>query len=244
MNRSPSSRQVSVIWERDYIQMENIPYADFVNKQIESETESGLKELLTLCADYEDDDFEITGSDGKAWIQADVSGIETVYQSDQYLAIVISSWFRPLWDGSAQFHYKHKIICFDLEKGERISLEDMTDAGYTEQDLKNIIWTGYEEQIKKASDKYTTECFEQYYERLFDYGKEWYTGISQNDGCEEKNLDEYIHYYFNEEGIVFYFNRDWEGIPAEYLLDENLTTEVEFRITIPLEKIERTFIDG
>lgn len=235
---------ISVSWERNYIQMENIPHADFVNKQIKSETESDLKELLALCADYKDNDFEITGSDGKAWIQVIISGTKIVYQSDQYLAIVISSWFRPLWDGSVQFHYKHKIICFDLEKGERISLEDMTDAGYTEQDLKNIIWIGYEEQMKKASDKYTKECFEEYYERLFHDGKEWYTGISQNDGYEEKNLDEYIHYYFNEEGIVFYFNRDWEGIPVEYLLDENFTTEVELRISIPLEKMERTFIDG
>ena len=62
-------------------------------------------------------------------------------------------------------------------------------------------------------------------------------GNKQNNGYIEKALDEYIHYYFDEEGMVFYFNRDWEGMPAEYFLDENLGTETEMRIIVPYEKI-------
>ncbi len=94
---------------------------------------------------------------------------------------------------------------------------------------------GYEEQMKKVSDKYTIECFEQYFEELVFGGKEWYTGISQNNGYKEKIwMNIFITILMRME---LYFNREWEGIPAEYLLDANLTTEVELRISIPLEEI-------
>ncbi len=228
---------IGVDWTCNYIQLEDIPHEDSINKQIESEIDYNLEKLLAFCSEYERDDIEVTGVDKKAWILVEVFGNEIIYQSDRFLAIGIASLFRPLWDGSLQYNYKYQIICFDLEEGKTIKLEDITDKEYTEQDLKELVWVAYEEKIKTVADKYTRECFENYYKELFDDAKYWYMGNKQNNGYIEKALDEYIHYYFDEEGMVFYFNRDWEGMPAEYFLDENLGTETEMRITVPYEKI-------
>ena len=79
---------------------------------------------------------------------------------------------------------------------------------------------------------------------MSDWHKEFYTGIPENDGYEEKALDEYVHYYFTEEGMVFYFNNYWAGIPAEsgeYVAGNRLDDpeETELRICIPWEYIKQ-----
>lgn len=239
-------KRLGLDWECTYVRVENVPHADAVNEQIKSEVVHELESLKALSKYYPADNIEadMMGSNGRAWIWARISAYEIIYQSDRYLAIGTTIRFRPLWNGDAQFNRKDKIMCFNLEKGERVRIEDITGEEYTEEELKELVWIGYERLVEKEGNKYNRSFFEQYYENLSDWHKEFYTGIPENDGYEEKALDEYVHYYFSEEGMVFYFNNYWAGIPAEsgdYVAGNRLDDpeETELRICIPWEYIKQ-----
>lgn len=197
-------------WEKSYLQLKDIPQAERVNEQIREEIDATLKELLEIAHNYKGKKQED--------IYVDALGYKVLYYSNNYLAFAIQAAYSYGEHSEEAAKTKKWVLTYDLNSGNRVTWEDCTDMDYTDKNLKDLAKEAgnYHDITGYFSDLYTTTL--EYYSDA---------GLAKDDFVLP--LEEYIPYYFNEEGLMFFYDNYWlthwefmTGSPAYWVVEEHV----------------------